>query len=263
MNSEEIKIWYQNPVPLLEPYKGLESMLQQTTAVMGRAGTTIDLQWLKHGYADPTFIFTMRYNALSEATAISGAEKQGYDAAVIGNALDFGLQEARSVAKIPVVGVTEAALYVASSLGYFYSIIVVHHQIGQFADSLLKQYGMSSRLAGIADMGVSLAEVAATYENTDRLLDLFQARAARTIKEDGAEVIIVCCTMLSSLLTLRKIHSIDGVPIVDPVWAGIKMAELMVDVQRLYGIEACRRSHFNTYPHWRKEMPNGFGSVKE
>jgi len=201
----------------------------------------------------------MRYNALSQGVAIRGAEKQGYDAAVIGNALDFGLQEARSVVSIPVVGVAEAALYFASSLGYAYSIIVVHHQIGQFVHSLVRQYGMSARLAKIADMGVSLAEVAATYANTDRLLSLFHERALKTIKEDGAEAIIVCCTILSSLLTLQKIHSIEGVPVVDPVWAGIKMAEVMVDVRRTYSIEPCRSSVFNTFPGWDVQIPETLG----
>jgi len=254
-----MKIWYQNPVPLLEPYEGLADMLRQTTAGMGRRETVIDLQWLKHGYADPTFAFTMGYNALSQAVAIREAEKRGYDAAVIGNALDVGLQEARSVVSIPVVGVTEAALYVAASLGASYSVIVVHHQIGRFADSLVRRYGMSSRLARVADMGISLSEVAATYEHTDRLLSLFQDHALRTIKEDGAEAIIVCCTMLSSLLTLKNIHTIESVPIVDPVWAGIKMAEVMVDVRRTYGIEACRRSLFNTCPGWEQAMPRELG----
>lgn len=259
MEKESIKIWYQNPVQLLEHYKGLESMLQQTTAGMGRTGTAVYLQWLTHGYGDPTFAFTMSYNALSQSVAISEAEKQGYDAAVIGNALDFGLGEARSVTRIPVVGVTESALYVASSLGYRYSIVVVHHQTGQFVDSLVKQYGMHARLARIADMGVSLAEVAAVYQNTDRLLNLFHERAARTIKEDGAEVIIVCCTILSTLLTMQKIYTVDAVPVVDPVWAGIKLAEVMVDLRRAHGIEACRRSHFNTYPNWRAELPSALG----
>ncbi|MFH0813071.1 MAG: aspartate/glutamate racemase family protein, partial [Pseudomonadota bacterium] len=168
---------------------------------------------------------------------------------------DFGLKEARSIVNIPVTGVLESALYVASSLGSTYSIIVVHNQTGQLLANTVKYYGMTGRLARIADMGIPLPEVADTYKNTEKLMSLFNAAAQRTIKEDYAEVIIVGCTILSSLLTANKVHSFDGVPVIDPVWAGIKMAEVLVDVRRNYGIEVCRSSVYGACPDWEKEIP--------
>lgn len=239
----------------MDAFKGLEDLLQLTTAKMGRDGTAVSLKWLKQGFFDPTFSYTLSFNVVSQAQRILGAPKEGFDAVVIGNALDFGLREARSVVDIPVAGVTEGALYLASSLGKNYSFVVVHNQTGQFLADLIKQYGMTDRLASIADMGVPLAEVAAVYQNTDRLINLFAETARRTIQNDHAEVVVAGCTILSSLLTMKNIHDVDGVPIVDPVWAGIKMAEILVDLKRAYGIGASRSTVYKACPDWDKEIP--------
>ena len=255
MAATALKIWYQNPVPLLDEFKGLEILLQQTIREMGRERTEVDLKWLKAGFFNPTFSYTLTYNTLSQTQRIYEAEKEGYDAIVIGNAIDFGLREARSIVSIPVIGVLESALYVASSLGNKYSIVVIHNQTGQFIENTVKQYGMTDRLAKLADLGVTLSEVAALYGDPEKLMGMFKENALKTIKEDNAEVIIAGCTILSSLLTLQKIHSIEGVPVIDPVYAGIKMAEVMVDLQRSYGVGVCRSSIYNTCPDWEKEIP--------
>ena len=105
MDQKGIKIWYQNPVPLLDEFKGLEQLLAQTTKNMGRENTEVEQKWLKEGFFNPTYAYTLTYNTLSQAQTVYAAEKEGYDAVVIGNALDFGLREARSIVKIPVTGV--------------------------------------------------------------------------------------------------------------------------------------------------------------
>lgn len=255
MSNQGIKIWYQNPVPLLDEFKGLESLIGQTTKSMGREGTRIDQKWLKEGFFNPTFSYPLAYNTLSQTQRIYAATQEGYDAVVIGNALDFGLREARSIVTIPVAGVLESALYFASSLGNSYAVVVVHNQTGQLLADAVKRYGMTDRLVTIADMGIPLAEVADTYKNTDRLLHLFNEAARKAIHEHHAEVIITGCTILSSLLTLSKIHSVEGIPVIDPVWAGIKMAEALTDVHRNYGIEVSRVSVYGTCPDWEKEIP--------
>ncbi len=251
MNREKkkmMKIWYQNPVPLLDEFQGLGRLLEQTTKKMGREGTQVDIKWLEEGAPDPTFSFTMALNALSQARMIREAREQGYDAAVIGNSIDIGLREARSVVRFPVAGAAESALYVAASLGNRFSIVCVNHKIAQFMDNLVKIYGMGGRIAVIADLGISLSEVAAVYRDPERLMSLFRDRAIKTIEENGAEAVVVGCTILSTLLTVNQVHEIDGTPLVDPVWAGIKMAEVFADMQRDFGVRVCRSSIYGTCP---------------
>jgi len=254
MSGSKLRIWYQNPVPFLDAYQGLHDLLKQTLGAMGREGTEIDNKWQKGGYADPTHAFTMAYSALHQALGVRSAQKEGYDAVVIGNSLDIGLREARSITDIIVTGVTESALHVASSLGNRYAFVVIHNGIAQLMDNLVRAYGMGDRLARIAHLGISLSEAASLYGDPEELVRLFSEKASRTIAESGAEVIIPGCTILSSFLNASKIYEIDGVPVIDPVWAGVKMAEVMVDLRKSYGIGVCRASIYRAYPEWEKEI---------
>ena len=50
------------------------------------------------------------------------AERNGYDAFIIGCYLDTGLQRARSLVDIPALGVTETSMLVACTLGRKFSM---------------------------------------------------------------------------------------------------------------------------------------------
>ncbi len=68
------------------------------------------------------------------------AEREGYDAFIIGHFQDAGLYEARSVVDIPVVSLGEASMLYACQLGQRTGIVTInpryipwfHHQIGKY-----------------------------------------------------------------------------------------------------------------------------------
>ena len=80
----------------------------------------------------------------------------------------------------------------------------------------------------------------------------------KDIREDEAEVVIPGCTIVSTMLTSQKVFEIDEVPIIDPVYAGIKMAEVLVDLKKTYGIGVCRASIYAAAAGWEKEKPIKF-----
>lgn len=76
----------------------------------------------------------------------------------------------------------------------------------------------------------------------------------RAVKEDGAEVVWYACTLGTALLNLQGIREVDGAVVLDPFVAALKMAEVMVDLQRAYGTSVCRASIFQSPPpDWEKE----------
>ena len=84
---------------------------------------------------------------------------------------------------------------------------------------------------------------------------MFKEVATKAAGEDETEVIIAGCTILSSILTNRKVYEVDGLPLIDPVWAGVKMAEVLVDLKRAYGVGVCRKSIYSASVSWEKEIP--------
>src|SRR5439155_1556482 len=70
--------------------------------------------------------------------------------------------------------------------------------------------------------------------------------ARRCVEEDGAEAILMGCTLQSCPLTVAGEGSANGAPIVDPVLVGLKTAEFMVELARV-GLPTVSR-----YGTWQK-----------
>ncbi len=86
--------------------------------------------------------------------------------------------------------------------------------------------------------------------NLKGILPEFEKVAMQCI-EDGAEVIIPGCTVLSVLLATNDYSKVEGteVPVLDPVSAEIKMAEVLVDLKKKLGVQLSR---VNTYKSIKK-----------
>jgi allantoin racemase len=169
------------------------------------------------------------------------AEKKRYDAVVIGCFYDPGIREARELVSIPVIVPAEATLHVAATLGHKFSIIVGRRKWIPKMESNVYLYGLERKLASFKVLEFTVPRMFAEPEKLEKAI-LTQAKKA--IEEDGAEVIVLGCTMESGFMKelTRKLK----VPVLDAVAISWKYAEMMADLYRkvglvhskLYGYEA-------------------------
>ncbi len=253
-----MKLWYGQPVPFLKEEESFSTILEENMKDMAGDGTTVDVKWLNDGYSDPTFTWTEMYNAVEGVKRYYEAWKTGYDGVIIGCSHDPGLKETRSIIDIPVVGVLESALLLASCLGYRFSVIALHQSAKSALTDTIKRYGLADKLASIRSLNMGPLESAEKHSEPATMVDLFREKAVKAIKEDEAEVIIPGCTIVSTLLTSQKVFAIDEVPIIDPVYAGIKMAEVMVDLKKKRGTGVCRAGIYAAATDWEKVKQIGF-----
>ena len=250
-----MKLGVVQPVPYSEVDRPTENIFKENFKTMARAGTEVDVLWLKTGYTEPTYIWTETYNAVEVVKTCYRAWKTGYDGIVIGCTQDPGLIEARSIVDIPVTGVTESSIAIASTLGNKFSFVsLLPAEAASIADKI-RRYGLTDRLASIRYTEISSVQAKRLYADPGKLISVFRKVATKAVREDKAEVIIAGCTILGSILTHQKVHNIDSVPVLDPVWAGIKMAEVLVDLKKAYGVGVCRASIYSAPPDWEKEIP--------
>lgn len=229
---------------------------------VARPGTTVEYTSLRKGY------FRVRgtpyadtVNAAGMAEKAYEAEKQGYDAFIIGCVWDPGLKEARCLAKIPVVAPTESAILLALTLGRKFSAIADSPQAALKYADLIRSYGLGKRLASVrcppgfvpgTDFGLIFGGEKTEKEFAERVT----AEMRLAVKEDSAEVLWYACTLGTALLNLRGIHKVDGAVVIDPFVAALKMAEILVDLQRACGTSVCRASIYEPPPAgWEKEQP--------
>ncbi|MCD6559568.1 MAG: aspartate/glutamate racemase family protein [Palaeococcus sp.] len=170
------------------------------------------------------------------------AEEEGYDAVVIYCFSDPGLFAIREKLRIPVVGLRESSIHVASMLARKFSIVGVgdENSKGKTYDAI-KMYGLEHKLASIRMTKFLVLDIAKDIKKIEEAL-LEESRKA--IEEDGAEAIILSC---GSLIGIGKeLQEKLSIPVIEPGLVALKIAELLVDLGLSHSKLAFR------FPHQKK-----------
>ena len=153
------------------------------------------------------------------------AEKEGYDGVVIACYGDPGIEAAKELVDIPVVGITEASYALARILGTKFLVIVsaetaVPRQIRYIKSLGIPDYQYAVRPIGLTVLGVM----------SDRLnaKELIANNCDIALKETGAEVIVMGCSGFSGLR--KDLEKLLNVPIIDPVVAGVQLCNTLISM---------------------------------
>jgi allantoin racemase len=166
------------------------------------------------------------------------AEKEGYDAFMVGNIFEPGLHELREVLNIPVLGLRESSVHVACLMGASFSIININPKFRHRIVEGIKQQSLDGRMVSIETMTVERPGVfdAAYREPEAKAMIVRQfTEAARRSIQAGAEVLIPAGGSLMAHLIDSGVHQIDGAPVLNGIVALIKTAELAVQMRKLTG----------------------------
>ncbi len=153
------------------------------------------------------------------------AAGEGYDAILLACFCEVGVEAAREISSIPVLGLEEPTLALALVLGEKFSVMTEKRPRVAMKKRHVRRYGLLERMASIRPLERSVAELTADPEGT-KAAGLALAR--RMIEEDGAEVIIMGCAAMAGYSDAleRELH----VPVLDPLRVSLKMAEAVVDL---------------------------------
>lgn len=164
-----------------------------------------------------------------EALAVPGllaeiamGERHGADAAIVACFDDTGLDAARSMANIPVLGLCEAALSLASFVAARISVVTTLERSLVPVEALVARYGMAGRTkVRAADIPVLSLEDPASGA-TARIRREVEA----ALREDRAEAIVLGCAGMAKLA--NRLQDQYGVPVIDGVSAAVRQAEALV-----------------------------------
>jgi len=152
------------------------------------------------------------------------AEKRGaVDAAVCAAFGDPGLGGARELFDFPVVGMAEAAMLVACTLGRSFGIVSFSRSLEPWFAEIVAWHGLSGRCAAIRTLDEAFTSIDEVQEEKEQVL---VELANRTVANDQADVIILAGAPLAGLA--NKIRERVPVPLVDGIQAAVTMAEGLV-----------------------------------
>lgn len=192
------------------------------------------------------------YDGYLAATHVIGEvlrEKGKFDAYIIACYGDPGLDAVREISEVPVIGICEASLHIASLLAPNFSIISVIPRVIIPLQQLVAKYGLGQRLASIRVTNLSVQEFAQDLAAGQRAL-LDEGRKA--VMEDKAESLLLGCAGMAGLDQVMEKEL--GVPVIDGVAAAVKLAEALVGLGK-------RTSKINTYKYPEKKEFKGMEEI--
>jgi allantoin racemase len=172
------------------------------------------------------------------------AERQGFDAAVIGCFYDLGLEEGRELTtRMVVTAPCESSIHVAAILGHRFSIIVGRQKwIPQMHDNV-RRYGLESRLASFRTIDLRVPQY---HEDEAETARRFFKVGRKAVEEDGAEVIVLGCTASAGFY--RDLQDELGVPVIDSALAALTYAEHLVNLRDRFGWSHSKRGGYESPP---------------
>lgn len=210
------------------------------------AGTTVSIRGLRH--APPTSqtapacyrdSFFQLLSAVQIVYAAVAAAREGFDAIVVNCFDDYGVEQARSVVDVPVIGIGSASLHRAVSIAPRIGLIVPNLP-GQvaFAERQIADLGLSSALIddGIRMDALPFAESWMQSLQDPALAVTRFAPLARGLVHDGAGCVVFGCGGFSLVCGAQHFTAVDARgrdwPVLIPVTVALQEAESQVMAAR-------------------------------
>ncbi|MCU0986328.1 MAG: aspartate/glutamate racemase family protein, partial [Acetobacteraceae bacterium] len=185
-------------------------------------GTVIEAVTAPFGL--PLIVTRADWQVAGTATlAALGARAGHYDAAIIACFGDPGLDAAKMLAGVPVLGISEAAFHAACMLGKRFGVVSFTRDLQPMFEMCLDLHGLRGRCAGFR-MGPSFAGDPGRV--AEEAVPLVRRLVAEAVEQDGAEVVIVAGGPLAGVA--RRLGAEAPVPLIDGTAAAVSLAEALV-----------------------------------
>lgn len=178
------------------------------------------------------------------------AEKEGYDAFIVGHFQDSGLYEARSAVDIPVLALGEATMLYCCQLAQRSVIVTINPRFIPGFHFQLGRYGLRERVVDVAAMHFEPGQILGAFgdpEKTNEVFRLFEEQAEPLI-EAGAELLLPGGGIPMLLFASRHGYRVKDAPVANGVEIVVGMAELAATLAKRSGLRTSRRGTFVKAP---------------
>ncbi len=162
----------------------------------------------------------------------------GSDAYVVACFGDPGLDAARELVDVPVVGIAEAAMHLATISGRSFGVVTTLSRTLGRAQDLLARYGMPGACVSLAAAGIPVLDL---EDASQASFEAIAGQCADAVGA-GADVIVLGCAGMTDLCDAlaRRV----GVPVIDGVAAAVGVAAAMARA----GIGTSKRDEYAPPP---------------
>jgi allantoin racemase len=233
-----MKIWNQLPLKGSEQGQPFYKLLEAQYNLVKRHETEVVIKDVPTGIRNVEWLDYSGFRFLNGGQLLKNvlvAEREGFDGVLIDCFGDPALGSARQLLKIPVVGLAESSLHLACHMGARFAVITDRTHWIPEVEELITAYGLESRTikgnpvrAGNFPREEVMRGVTGDF---GPVAESFKKIAAHCV-EDGAEVLIVGCALISPVLFRAGLTEVDGAAVIHPHLISLKLLEALVDLHK-------------------------------
>jgi len=236
------KIAYIDPVG---PEAATPFLLEELNKAKG-GNDEVEFFSLKRG---PQHLEYRYYEALITTDLLSlirKLDRESYDACVIGCFYDPGLYAAREVSRNMIITApAESSFNLAMLLGHKFSVLVGREKHIPRMMENIEYYGYKDRLASFKSIDSGVLDF---HNDEAETMSKLKQNGKEAIEADGAEVIILGCTMQAGFY--EELQDYLKVPVIDPVIAALKYAGYLSEMRDRFNWKTSRAKTFETPPEY-------------
>ncbi len=224
-----MRIAYVVPGPMSKGKLGIAEMKRREALLNEWAfdGTSVSVIDVTSGPASIESAYEEALCVPATVELIARCEADGFDACIIGCFGDPGLEAAREVVTIPVIGPCEASLLLSAGLGHSFSILTIYDSMIASQKHLAYRAGVLDKLASVRATDIPVLELMTAPDATrKRMIDVANA----CVEQDRADALMFGCMTMSFLDMADEISAAVGVPAVNAAKAALKQAESWISM---------------------------------
>lgn len=151
---------------------------------------SIEVDNIKAGTSHIQGRFELIRNSLEVVRSVVQAEKDGFDGVFVTDFDMCGVEAAREVVDIPVIGGYQPSAFLAMSLSHRFSIVTILDSVRDLQAGHADGFGIAQNLASVHSIGL---EVEALL-NRDAVVNAVFDKALMAVTQHGASSILLGCT---------------------------------------------------------------------
>jgi len=152
------------------------------------------------------------------------AQKEGFDAAIVGCFGDPGLNGCRELVRMPVVGPGASSLLFAVMLGYRFGVIAVMDSTIPMIHHLAYAAGVRDKLGPVLSPNIPVLELARDRKATiGKMIEV-----SHKLIDRGADTLVLGCMSMAFMMVAEELTEKLGIPVVNPALVVLKTAETLV-----------------------------------
>ncbi|MDB5827409.1 MAG: hypothetical protein JWQ73_1629 [Variovorax sp.] len=169
------------------------------------------------------------------------AQREGYDAFIIGTFAEPVLRELRTLCAIPVISAFEASVLTACTVAPRIGLLGLSAETIPFLEASIERHRIASRISGIymIDRVMTEKSLDQQFAAPKEYLERFTASARLAIAA-GADALIPAEGVVAAIVAVNGLREVDGVPIIDSCGVPMLAAEHAIVLRQRVGLQVSR-----------------------